>query len=129
FGSSKEVRSRGRKGAIMHKVIIKAGTLSAARTLHTKRRRANDNVVDVPEATGARVSGAFTPAVRASQRTGGTTVVRVVHGGELLASNSNRSGAFGLGWTVLGSRYFARLWAALLRERAVARAASKLSDM
>ena len=113
----------------MHKVIVKAGTLSAARTLHTKRRRANDNVIDVPEATGARMSGAFTPVVRASQRTGGTTVVRVVHGGELLASNSNRSGASSRGWIGIGPRYLARLWASFSRERSVARAASKLASM
>ena len=124
----------------MNKVVIKAGTLSAAATLHAKRRRANDNVIEVPVAVGAQVCGAFTAVafdhpspnatvVRASPRSGGATVVRAAHGSELLASNSNRAGAFGVGWTAIGLRSLARLWAAFSRERAIARAASKLASM
>ena len=97
----------------MHKVTIKAGTLSAARTLHAKRRRANDNVIDVPVA-GAHVRGALTSVVRASPRTGSPTVARVAHDDGLVA---------------IGLRYLARLWAAFSRERAIARAASKLAGM
>ena len=113
----------------MHKVVVKAGTLNTARTLHANRRRANDNGIDVPVAAGARVYGAFTPVVRASPETGVPTVVRVAHNGGLPASNTNRSGAFNMGWIAIGLRYLAQLWAAFSRERAVARAASKLASM
>lgn len=113
----------------MHRAVVKAGTLSAARTLHTKRRRANDNVIDVPAAARAQVCGAVTPVVRASPGASVPTVVWVAHGGELLASNSNRSGASSMGWVGIGPRYLARLWAAFSRERSVARAASKLAGM
>lgn len=97
----------------MHKVVVKAGTLSAARTLHAKRRRANDNAIDVP-AAGAEVRGALTSVVRASPRTCSPAVARAAHDD---------------GLAVIGLRYLARLWAAFARERAIARAASSLAGM
>jgi uncharacterized protein YjiS (DUF1127 family) len=124
----------------MHKVTLKAGTLSAAKTLHTKRQRANENIIDVPVAAEAQTFGIFpsvepdrlspyTTVVRSSSRTGSPTVVRVAQDGELLAANSNQSGVDSMRWIVIGSRYLAGLWAAFSRERAVARAASKLAGM
>jgi uncharacterized protein YjiS (DUF1127 family) len=123
----------------MRKVVIKAGTLSAASILHKKRRRANENIVDVPLMAGARVCGAIAPVeldhpsphatvFRTAPTVGASTVMRMAPYGGPLAANSNRSGV-SAGWVATGLRHVARLWAALSRERTIAHAMSKLASM
>ena len=127
----------------MRKVDIKTGTLSAAATLHAQRRRANDNVVDVPLAAGAEILGAYTPVIFDDFGAPDTTVVhaspdpitptivraeRMMPDSDRLVSNADHPGFEGAqpasspGWV-------AGLWHALRREWMIARAASKLESM
>ena len=129
----------------MRNVVIKSGTLSAAATLHARRRRANDNVVDVPMAAGAEVCGDFTPVVfdgvgapyatvvvRASRKPGASTIAWsrcIASDSELPVSNANHPGTFDdpriaghLGWV-------GRLWSALRRQWSVRRAEAMLESM
>lgn len=105
----------------MRRIVIKAGKLSAAGALNTKRRRANDN-----DLAGA-VQGEFTPI---SFRNG--VVVRGPRGARAASgpvANSNRPGDHHAGWAAALRHRVAQLWVALRRERAIARAAAKLSTL
>lgn len=129
----------------MRNVVIKSGTLSAASTLHARRRRANDNAVDVPMAAGAEVCGDFTPVVfdgvgapyatvvvRASRKPGASTIEWsrcIASDSELPVSNANHPGTFDdprsagpLGWALC-------LWSALRRQWSVRRAQVMLESM
>ena len=120
----------------MHKVVIRTGTWSAASTLHARRRRANDNIGDVPMAAGAEICGAFTPVtfgdatvVRASRSPERPTVVRrITRDCEPLVSNANHP-AFEGAQTASALGWVTRLWAALWREWTIRRAVSKLESM
>src|SRR5262245_27719975 len=115
----------------MRKFVIKAGRLNAASTLHARRRRANDNVVDVPMAAGAEACGAFTPVifdgvgaphasvVQSSRNPDTPTIVRAqctMPDGGPLVSNANHPGAFDGPRTARTFGWIARLWRALWRE-------------
>jgi uncharacterized protein YjiS (DUF1127 family) len=121
----------------MCKVAIKTGTLGAAATLHTRRRSANDNVIDVPMAAGAEICGAFTPValggatvVHASQNLGMPTAVRrVTSDGEPLVSNTNDLGWTESAWIAAALDLITQAYSALRREWNIMRAASKLKGM
>ena len=120
----------------MHNVVIRTVTLSAASTLHARRRRANDNIGDVPMAAGAEICGAFTPVtfgdatvVHASRNPGMPTVLRsITRDGEPLVSNANPPALEGA-QTASALGGVTRLWAALWREWTIRRAVSKLESM
>ena len=105
----------------MRRIVVKAGTLGTAGALNTKRRRVTDN--DLAES----VQGEFTPI-----SSGNGVVVRGSHGASAAsapAANSNQPGDHRAGWAAALQHRVAQLWAAFLRERAIARAAAELSSL
>ena len=108
---------------------IKAAALSAAATLHTRRRPANDNVADVPNAyTPVAFDGAT--VVHASRNLGKPTVVRrITTDGGPRVSNANDLGWTEDAWIAAALDLIARMCGALRREWNNTRAASRLKGM
>jgi uncharacterized protein YjiS (DUF1127 family) len=121
----------------MRKVVIKIGTSSAVSTLHTRRRHANDNVVDVAMAAGSEISGAFTPmafdgatVLHTSRSPRVPTVMRSISlEGKPLVSNTNDPVGGDGAWIARALDLVARLWGALWREWTITHAVSKPERM